>query len=159
MPYSPAARTLHSTACEMSDSRAPGRAAASPCHSARSQSVISLACPAEMTGTPTVSAASACQPSTLAPQSMETTSPSRSTREALGIPCTISSLTQVQIVGGEAGGRRGGGGRPGGARAGRGRAGGAGGGGPGAPAPPPPPGGQPLPPRPPFASSLAVLAF
>jgi len=84
----------------MSDSRAPGRAAASPCHSARSQSAISLATSAEMIPTPTVSAASACQPPTLAPQSIETTSPSPSTREELGMPCTISSLTQAQIVAG-----------------------------------------------------------
>ncbi len=73
---------------------------ASPCHSARSQSPISLASSAWMAPTPTVSAASACHPSTLAPQSMETTSPSLSTRDALGIPCTISSLTLVQIVAG-----------------------------------------------------------
>ena len=85
----------------MSDSRAPARAAARPCQSARSQSAISLASSAGMAPTPTVSAASACHPSTLAPQSMETTSPSRSTRDALGIPCTISSLMQVQIVAGK----------------------------------------------------------
>ena len=50
--------------------------------------------------TPTVMAASPCQPSTIAPQSMEMMSPSRSTRPRLGMPCTTSSLTEAQIVAG-----------------------------------------------------------
>ena len=46
--------------------------------------------------TATVVAASPCQPSTIAPQSMEMTSPSASTRSP-GMPCTTSSLTEAQI--------------------------------------------------------------
>ena len=50
----------------------------------------------------TVIAASPCQPSTIAPQSMETMSPSVSTRSP-GMPCTTSSLTEAQIVAGNGG--------------------------------------------------------
>jgi hypothetical protein len=45
----------------------------------------------------TVMAASPCQPSTIAPQSIEMMSPSRSTREP-GMPWTTSSLTDAQIT-------------------------------------------------------------
>ena len=50
----------------------------------------------------TVIAASPCQPSTIAPQSMETTSPSARTR-CPGIPCTTSWLTDAQMVAGKGG--------------------------------------------------------
>ena len=59
-----------------------------------------LACSAEMVPTPTVRAASPCQPRTMAPQSIETMSPSRRIRLGLGMPCTISSFTDVQITAG-----------------------------------------------------------
>jgi hypothetical protein len=45
----------------------------------------------------TVVAASPCQPSTTAPQSIEMMSPSRRTRVP-GMPCTTSSLTEVQMT-------------------------------------------------------------
>ena len=51
--------------------------------------------PASRPPTMTEIAASPCQPSTIAPQSMEIRSPSASTREP-GMPCTTSSLTDVQ---------------------------------------------------------------
>ena len=47
-------------------------------------------------------AASPCHPATMAPQSMEITSPSASTRGP-GMPCTTSSLTEAQIVAGKGG--------------------------------------------------------
>ena len=52
--------------------------------------------------TGTVIAASPCQPSTMAPQSIEMTSPSASVRSP-GMPCTTSSLTEAQIVAGNGG--------------------------------------------------------
>ena len=48
----------------------------------------------------TLRAASPCQPSTMAPQSIETRSPSRNTRSP-GIPCTTSSFTETQITPGK----------------------------------------------------------
>jgi hypothetical protein len=48
---------------------------------------------------PIVNAASPCQPLMIAPQSIEITSPSSNTRW-LGMPCTTSSLTEVQITAG-----------------------------------------------------------
>jgi hypothetical protein len=36
----------------------------------------------------------------MAPQSMEMMSPSRRLRRGLGMPCTISSFTEVQMVAG-----------------------------------------------------------
>ena len=48
--------------------------------------------------TPTVIAESPCQPCTIAPQSSEMMSPSRSFRLRDGIPCTTSSLIDAQIV-------------------------------------------------------------
>jgi hypothetical protein len=50
-----------------------------------------------MDPTPTVTAASPCHPARIAPQSMETMSPSCSRRCWLGMPCTISEFTDVQI--------------------------------------------------------------
>src|ERR1700722_7985892 len=46
---------------------------------------------------PTDSAEDPCQPSRIAPQSIEITSPARSTWFLLGMPCTTCSLTEVQI--------------------------------------------------------------
>ena len=47
----------------------------------------------------TVRAESECQPSTIAPPSIEMMSPSCRTRPP-GMPCTTSSFTEVQIVAG-----------------------------------------------------------
>ena len=49
----------------------------------------------------TVIAASACQPSMIAPQSIERMSPSSSTTVSLGMPCTITSLGDVQMTAGK----------------------------------------------------------
>src|ERR1700728_1747440 len=100
IPYRPLARALVSTACEMSLSRFPGRAWARPAHSARSQARSSAASSSLIGPTPTVRAASPCQPSRIAPQSIEIRSPAASRASALGMPCTIWSLTEVQIVAG-----------------------------------------------------------
>ena len=50
--------------------------------------------------TGTVTAASACQPSMIAPQSIETMSPSSSTRSP-GMPCTITSFGEMQATAGK----------------------------------------------------------
>ena len=50
--------------------------------------------------TGTVTAASACHPSTIAPQSTDRMSPSSSTTESLGIPCTMTSLGDVHTTAG-----------------------------------------------------------
>ena len=84
----------------MSETRPPSRAAAIPCHSASSVTRISSVTSGGTSPSATVIAASPCQPSMIAPQSMETTSPSASTRSP-GIPCTTSSLTEVQMVPGK----------------------------------------------------------
>ena len=80
----------------MSVTRPPSRAAAMPRHSDSSVTRISSVTSAGTSPTATVIAASPCQPSTMAPQSSETTSPSTSTRSP-GMPCTTSSLTDAQI--------------------------------------------------------------
>src|SRR5882757_1357496 len=77
-------------------------AAAMPRHSPSSHTRSSSACSGAISPTATVIAASPCQPSTTAPQSMETTSPSRITRSP-GMPCTISSFTDVHSVAGKSG--------------------------------------------------------
>ena len=48
----------------------------------------------------TVTAASACQPSMIAPQSIERMSPSSSTTVSLGMPCTMTSLGDVHTTAG-----------------------------------------------------------
>ena len=48
----------------------------------------------------TVIAASACQPSMIAPQSIERMSPSSSTTSSLGMPCTMTSFGDVQTTAG-----------------------------------------------------------
>ena len=86
----------------MSLTRPPSRAAAIPAHSDSSVTRISSVTSGDTSPTATVIAASPCQPSTIAPQSIEMTSPSSSTR-APGIPCTTSSLTEAQMVAGNGG--------------------------------------------------------
>ncbi len=86
----------------MSVTRPPSRAAAIPAHSDSSVTRISSATSAGTSPIATVIAASPCQPSTMAPQSMEITSPSTSTRLP-GMPWTTSSFTDAQIVAGNGG--------------------------------------------------------
>ena len=50
-----------------------------------------------MASTPTVIAASACQPSMIAPQSIEMMSPASST-VAPGMPCTTTALGDAQMT-------------------------------------------------------------
>ena len=106
MPYlrpsaSSASCTAVSIAYDMSVRRAPGRIAAMPANMAlrvaadRSRS----ACPTVPTAT--VTAESPCQPSRIAPQSIEIRSPSASTCRPAGMPCTTCSLTDAQIVAGK----------------------------------------------------------
>ncbi|SLJ82623.1 Uncharacterised protein [Mycobacteroides abscessus subsp. abscessus] len=47
--------------------------------------------------TPKVQAESPCQPSRMAPQSMDTRSPSARISSALGMPCTTRSFTDEQM--------------------------------------------------------------
>ena len=75
--------------------RPPSRAAAMPRHMASSVTRISAATSSGTSPRAKVTAASPCQPSTIAPQSIETRSPSASTRGP-GTPCTTSSLTETQ---------------------------------------------------------------
>ena len=86
----------------MSPTCPPSAAAAKPRHSDSSVTRISSAALRDTWPTPTVTAASPCQPSTMAPQSIETMSPSATTREP-GMPCTTSSLTETQIEAGKGG--------------------------------------------------------
>ncbi len=95
-PKSLLPRTCVSTACEMSETRPPARAAAMPRHIASSVTATRSATASGTSPTGTVRAASPCQPSTIAPQSMLTTSPSARTRSP-GMPCTTSSFTETQI--------------------------------------------------------------
>src|SRR5680860_153865 len=80
----------------MSVTRPPSDAAAIPRHIASSVTRMSSTASAGMAPIATVRAASPCQPSTIAPQSIETMSPSAITRSS-GMPCTTTSLTVVQI--------------------------------------------------------------
>ena len=84
----------------MSLSLRPGLAWASPCHSACSHATRRRRRSSLISPMPTVSAASPCHPLTIAPQSIEMMSPSRSRLAGPGMPCTISSFTEVQIVAG-----------------------------------------------------------
>lgn len=87
---------------EMSTSRLPCFIAAIPAHIdssvTRESSTSSGAWPEP---TKAVYAASPCQPSTIAPQSMEMMSPSARTVFSSGMPCTTTSLTEVQMVAGK----------------------------------------------------------
>ena len=88
-------------ACETSVSRLPGTIAAMPasidslvaCDSASS---IGISAP-----TPNVIAESPCQPSTIAPQSMDTRSPAARVSPADGMPCTTRSFTDEQMLAGK----------------------------------------------------------
>ena len=82
----------------MSVSRPPAIARASPAHIDRSVTSSSAASSAEGSPTVTVTAESLCQPCRIAPQSMEMLSPSASRRSGFGMPCTISSLIDAQMV-------------------------------------------------------------
>ena len=83
----------------MSPIRAPGTAAAMPARRAASVAAISLASAGR--GGPMVNeiAASAAQPSSTAPQSTLSRSPSAS-RYRSGMPCSAASLTEVQMTAG-----------------------------------------------------------
>ena len=83
----------------MSPIRAPATAAAMPAASAFS--AVSMSSRSASSAWPTVklTAASPVQPSSSAPKSMLTRSPSRS-RYLSGMPCTITSLTEAQITAG-----------------------------------------------------------
>ena len=83
----------------MSPRRFPTFAAAIPRTSASRVTAMSFSACGEILPTGTVIAASACHPSTIAPASMPTMSPSLSLR-LLGMPWTICSFTEVQIVAG-----------------------------------------------------------
>jgi len=89
---------VSSTAWLMSVSRPPATALAIPAHIDRSVTASSAASSVEGSPTVTVMAESLCQPSRIAPQSIEMLSPSASRRSGLGMPCTISSLIDAQIV-------------------------------------------------------------
>ena len=73
-----------------------------PRHMDSSVTRISSSASSGTSPTAIVTAASPCQPSTIAPQSIETMSPSAITRSP-GMPCTISSLTETQMVAGNGG--------------------------------------------------------
>jgi hypothetical protein len=89
------------TACEMSVSRASGAITAMPACRAASQAADSARSASVTAPTGRVTAASPCQPSRMAPQSTEIRSPSASTCSADGMPCTICSFTEAQMVAGK----------------------------------------------------------
>jgi hypothetical protein len=106
MPYRPALRIVFSTLNEMSVSRprplvAPRAAAAIPAHMPSSATSAIRSSAGSVRPTPTVMAASPCQPCRIAPQSSDTRSPSSSTCRAAGMPCTTCSFTEAQIDAGK----------------------------------------------------------
>ncbi len=80
----------------MSPTLPPSRAAPMPRHIDSSVTCMRACTSSGTSPRATLIAASPCQPSTMAPQSIETRSPSASTRSP-GIPCTTSSFTETQI--------------------------------------------------------------
>ena len=84
----------------MSLSRPPERARASPSHIDVSQVADSAATSGATSPTGTEMAASPCQPSTMAPKSIEIRSPGASFSAADGMPCTTRSLTEAQMTAG-----------------------------------------------------------
>ncbi len=100
MLYDPAACTDDDTARVMSPILFPATTAASPAHRADSQAAASAKSSGSTSPTGTVIAASPCQPSTIAPQSIDTRSPARRVRGP-GMPCTTSSFTDAQIDAGK----------------------------------------------------------
>ena len=87
-------------ACETSVSRLPGTIAAMPA-SIDSRVASDSAASAGMSApTPNVTAASPCQPSMMAPQSIDTRSPWTSISSADGMPCTTRSFNDEQMLAG-----------------------------------------------------------
>ena len=93
----PAPSATPCTAAPMSDSRPPGTIAAMPAASDASVTWIRRSSSGPISPTPAVKAASPCHPSTIAPQSMETMSPS-SSRTGPGTPWTMTSFGEAQIT-------------------------------------------------------------
>ena len=89
-------------AAPMSERRPPGRIASIAASSASSVTRTSLSASGVDGSSPTitVTAESPWKPSQMAPQSSERTSPVLSTRSRDGMPWTISSLIEAQIVAG-----------------------------------------------------------
>ena len=84
----------------MSPRRLPGAAAAIAASSEALVVSSSRSDSASTSPTGIVIAASACQPSMIAPQSIDTMSPSSITRSP-GMPCTITSLGEMQATAGK----------------------------------------------------------
>ena len=95
----PFASTYDCTAAPMSDTRAPAFTAATARSSAVFVTSSSRSASGVMRPTGTVTAESPKNPSSLAPMSIETMSPSVSGR-SFGMPCTTCSFTDAQIVAG-----------------------------------------------------------
>ena len=95
----PAPSATVCTAWPMSESRLPLRTCSMPAHRLSSVTVSSLRASSEISPTGMVRAASPCQPSMMAPQSMEMMSPSTS-RYGPGMPWTMTSFGEVQITAG-----------------------------------------------------------
>ena len=91
---------MPSTAAPMSPRRWPSTTSSIAASSDRRVTSMSRVDSASISPTATVIAASACQPSMIAPQSMEMMSPSSSTTVSLGMPCTITSLGDVHTTAG-----------------------------------------------------------
>jgi len=86
----------------MSPTRLPGIITAMAAARASSATSIRREADGEIAPTPAVKAASPCQPSTMAPQSIDTMSPSSSVSAgpSPGMPCTTTSLIEAQITAG-----------------------------------------------------------
>src|SRR5262245_43523151 len=95
----PAAFASCSAAAPMSASRFPGRVAAMAASSAARVASIRRRDSSSTSPTGIVMAASACQPSMIAPQSIETMSPSPRTRGP-GIPWTMTSFGEMHATAG-----------------------------------------------------------
>ena len=88
-------------ACETSVSRLPGTIAAIPASIDSLVARDSASSTRMSAPTPNVIAESPCQPSTIAPQSMDTRSPGARISVADGMPCTTRSLTDAQMLAGK----------------------------------------------------------
>ena len=96
----PAAVTTPSHAAPMSESRCPTRTASiAASREALVTSISRREFVVDVADRHRQGAASACQPSMMAPQSMETMSPSSSSRGP-GMPCTITSFGEMQATAG-----------------------------------------------------------
>ena len=96
----PAASARPSTAAPTSPSRFPATTWSMAAWSDSRVTSIRRFDSSSMPPIGTVTAASACQPSMIAPQSIERMSPSSSTTLSLGMPWTITSLGEVQTTAG-----------------------------------------------------------